>query len=140
MEAWGCFIAHVATSASGSLLAALLAPPRCHCECSQGRAAPEPVLELLREQLKRCGPESLAAARPEPAVCPPSGSCAGGFCLGVLFGLLLAACIVLALLVSFRVRSGPQAPKEVPAVAAATPQAEIAEEARRILAAVRRRQ
>eukprot|EP00974_Lingulodinium_polyedra_P086924 8425918-Lingulodinium_polyedra.AAC.1 len=62
MEVW---INHIVASATGTVCASLLVPTRCHCHCPE-RGTSEPVLELLREQLHRCGPERLAGA-PSPA-------------------------------------------------------------------------
>ena len=57
------------TSAAGSLVGASLAVPNCHCDCHLTADPPDArVLELLRGQLERCGPERLAPA-PAP---PPS--------------------------------------------------------------------
>ena len=139
MSGWAEVFELLVTSAAGSVVASLAAPARCHCECLASRA-PEPALELLREQLQRCGPERLSCptqlACPEPPGCPPPAACVGAFVLGALFGALLAVLAVLGYCLLPQQRRPERLAVEQPVVRDG---AGLAAEARQVAAAVRSR-
>ena len=64
-------IAIVAASFGGGILSAqLLHTNHCLCDCS-GSDQSEEVLDILRKQLDRCGPEQLNAPAPPPLPAEP---------------------------------------------------------------------
>lgn len=74
---------------------------KCNCVLTFDHY-PEPssgVLELLREQLQRCGPEQLRASAvpcPAPQTCPLAGFDWGAFAGGLLVGVLVVVGIFAA--------------------------------------------
>ena len=73
---------------------------RCQCFVEVAQL-PEPssgVLELLREQLQRCGPERLQTTClpcPIPTPCAPPSFDGVAFCGGILVGAFLITCLLL---------------------------------------------
>ena len=147
-------------SALGSLLANSVHSPTCLCDCTPTRPD-EGVLELLRQQLQRCGPERLTAcpAAPPGPPAPPCPGIVGPLAAAFLAGALAGGLLVALLLASRPRRLDPPgqpappqpAPPAPPAVAEAPlaiqepPRAErapadLAEEARAAVATVRARQ
>ena len=146
-------------SALGGILANSVHSPSCFCDCTPARPD-EGVLELLSQQLQRCGPERLTACPAAPP-CPPAAPCPGlvGPLAAAFLGGALAGGLLVALLLVSRPRrleapAQPAVQPEVPAPLLAVgappaiaegPAAEVApvalaEEARAAVAAVRARQ
>ena len=75
-------------------------PQTCHCHCVAGEGPSQGVLELLGQQLARCGPEHLRQSCPEcpqcscpapPEVVSPLGwAFFVGVCTGALVAFLVA--------------------------------------------------
>ena len=80
-------------------------PQTCHCHCAAGAGPSEGILDLLGQQLARCGPEHLRQSCPDCPVCscpaPPevvsplgwvffAGLCTGGL-IAFLVGRLAAS-------------------------------------------------
>ena len=82
----------VAAAACGGILQGLCRPvPECRCACHFEKGPDHSVLELLREQLQRCGPEHLTVPTTSSAECPDltgllSATALLFLCLGVLLG------------------------------------------------------
>ena len=85
-----CMI-EILSSASGAILGSLLAGRReaqCHCHCQCASGPDSEVLDLLRGQLERCGPQQLAPAGGD------GGSSAGLVITSILVGWLTAGIAV----------------------------------------------
>ena len=114
MDAWAAGLA-----AAGAALGGWLSPAgRCVCEV-RGLDPSEGVLDLLRWQLDRCGPERLHGPPAEPAAGAGSGGFAShsaAFAAGLLVGAVLGAAALWWVL--RRVSEPAAAPAALPAAPA----------------------
>ena len=78
----------------GVLSSQFLQSSNCLCDCSGGDQA-APLLDLVRSQLDRCGPEQLVA----PAPSTPAGETPQGHPLSLYIFLLAGALLAAALLI-----------------------------------------
>ena len=108
-----------AAAACGGILQGLCRPvSECRCACHFEQGPDHSILELLREQLQRCGPEHLTVPAPSSVECPDLGVLLSAtallfLCLGILISFGIQAVLPLDLYALFtrRAQPSPRTPK-----------------------------